>query len=110
MSLRFNNNIYIDEIIGFGDNDVINDTIQVLRKLSEHPAVQGVCLSFVINPLDEHSYGHINMSRILKKELTLFLNPSSFSRSARVRKLIQHNGYKGRSSRSHDLPSKLLQS
>ena len=51
------------------------DTIQLFR---------GYVYPFVLDPLSKQPQGHINMSRILKKQLTLYLNTSQFDRNIRV--------------------------
>ena len=85
MSLRFNNNEYInDESSGSAQmlSSVLpqkyyanSDNIQQFR---------GYVYPFVIDPLARNPQGHINMSRILKKQLTLYMNTSQLSRSVRV--------------------------
>jgi hypothetical protein len=45
---------------------------------------RGYVYPFVLDPLAKQPQGHVNMSRILKKQLTLYLNTSQFDRNVRV--------------------------
>jgi len=85
MSLRFNGECYINEKSS-GSETMMSSVIpyKYYANADNNQQFKGYVYPFVINPLDSDSYGHINMSRILKKELKLFLNSSTFTRTARV--------------------------
>ena len=85
MSLRFNNNEYINEN-GSGSAAYMSSVIpqKYYANSDNIQQYKGYIYPFVIDPLAFHPQGHINMSRILKKQMTLFMNPSQFVRSVRV--------------------------
>ena len=85
MSLRFNNNEYINEK-GSGSAQMLSSVLpqKYYANSDNIQQFRGYVYPFVVDPLSKDSQGHINMSRILKKQLTLYMNTSQLSRSVRV--------------------------
>jgi hypothetical protein len=85
MSLRFNNNEYINEESS-GSAIMMSSTLpqKYYANSDNIQRFKGYAYPFVIDPLAKYPQGHINMSRIIKKELTLHMNPSSFTRNVRI--------------------------
>lgn len=84
-SLSFNGTKYIDETCSGSASMMCNQLPQKLYANADNIQLfRGYVIPFVINPLSNNPCGHINMSRILKKDLTLHLNESVFTRSVRV--------------------------
>lgn len=85
MSLKFNNNEYINEE-GSGSAQMLSSVLpqKYYANSDNIQQFRGYIYPFVIDPLARNPQGHINMSRILKKQLTLHMNTSQLSRSVRV--------------------------
>lgn len=84
-SLRFNGNYIFQEESG-GSAQMMCYTIpqKYYNDADNTQLFRGYVYPFVLDPLSKQPQGHINMSRILKKQLTLYLNTSQFDRNIRV--------------------------
>ena len=85
MSLTFNNNEYIRET-GSGSAQMMCSAIpqKYYANSDNIQQFRGYVYPFVIDPLSNDPKGHINMSRILKKQMTFFMNESQLTRDIRV--------------------------
>lgn len=84
-SLRFNGN-YIFQEESSGSAQMMCYTIpqKYYNDADNTQLFRGYVYPFVLDPLSKQPQGHVNMSRILKKQLTLYLNTSQFDRNIRV--------------------------
>lgn len=84
-SLSFNGN-YIFQEESSGSAQMMCYTIpqKYYNDADNTQLFRGYVYPFVLDPLSKQPQGHVNMSRILKKQLTLYLNTSQFDRNVRV--------------------------